>query len=53
MVRFVSEMLKDRSTTLRFDDHFSETITLNNGIGQAGRVTRSQWRYTNSITPTS
>ena len=32
LIRFAGLMLKNRRTTLRFDDHTSETIDLDNGI---------------------
>ena len=34
IVKFIANMLSDRSTTLRFDDHTSEPIPIDNGIGQ-------------------
>jgi ribonuclease HI/endonuclease/exonuclease/phosphatase family metal-dependent hydrolase len=48
MVTFVSAMLTNRSTTLRFDDHTSETITLNNGIGQGDPLSMALYQFYNA-----
>ena len=34
IVQYVANMLRDRSTTLQFNDHISAPIALDNGIGQ-------------------
>lgn len=48
MVTFVAAMLKDRSTVLRFDDHISDTITLNNGIGQGDPLSMALYQFYNA-----
>jgi hypothetical protein len=48
MVTFVSAMLKDRSTTLKFDDYISDTITLNNGIGQGDPLSMALYQFYNA-----
>ena len=45
IVKFISNMLKERVTTLKFDGYTSEPIKIDNGIG---RETPSRWRSTNS-----
>lgn len=48
MVTFISAMLTDRSTKLKFDDHTSDTITLNNGIGQGDPLSMALYQFYNA-----
>jgi ribonuclease HI len=48
LVNFISEMLKDRSTILKFDDYVSEPITLNNGIGQGDPLSMALYQFYNA-----
>jgi hypothetical protein len=41
-------MLKDRSTTLCFDDHISLPIEINNGIGQADLLSMALYQFYNA-----
>jgi ribonuclease HI len=48
LVNFVARMLKDRSTTLKFDDYVSNPITLNNGIGQGDPLSMALYQFYNA-----
>jgi hypothetical protein len=48
LVTFVANMLKDRSTVLRFDGYKSERITLNNGIGQGNPLSMALYQFYNA-----
>jgi ribonuclease HI len=48
LVDFISEMLKDRSTILKFDDYVSEPILLNNGIGQGDPLSMALYQFYNA-----
>lgn len=48
LVNFVADMLKDRTTVLKFDDHTSERITLNNGIGQGDPLSMALYQFYNA-----
>ena len=41
-------MLKDRSTVLKFDEYISDTITLNNGIGQGDPLSMALYQFYNT-----
>ena len=41
-------MLENRCTTLRFDDHTSETLMLDNGIGQGDPLSMALYQYYNA-----
>ena len=48
LVEFVANMLKDRSTTIKFDDHVSGKFTLNNGIGQGDPLSMALYQFYNA-----
>ena len=48
LVSFVARMLKDRSTVLKFDGYISDTITLNNGIGQGDPLSMALYQFYNA-----
>jgi exonuclease III len=48
IVKFVANMLKNRSTTLRFDDHTSRPIEINNGIGQGDPLSMILYQFYNA-----
>lgn len=48
IIRFVTNMLKDRSTRLRFDDHISLPIDINNGIGQGDPLSMALYQFYNA-----
>jgi len=48
IVEFVANMLYDRSTSLHFDDHTSECITLDNGIGQGDPLSMALYQFYNA-----
>jgi ribonuclease HI len=48
MIDFVERMLTNRSTILRFDDHTSEAILLDNGIGQGDPLSMALYQYYNA-----
>jgi hypothetical protein len=45
---FVQAMLEDRGTMLRFDNHMSELIKLDNGIGQGDPLSMVLYQYYNA-----
>ena len=48
LISFAELMLKERSTVLRFDDHTSEIIPLDNGIGQGDPLSMALYQYYNA-----
>ena len=48
IVRFVENMLQDRTTKIRFDDHESSKIKLDNGIGQGDPLSMALYQYYNA-----
>lgn len=48
LTNFASMMLSNRSTILRFDDHASEPIMLDNGIGQGDPLSMALYQYYNA-----
>jgi ribonuclease HI len=48
LITFVANMLKDRSTVLRFDGYTSDAITLNNGIGQGDPLSMALYQFYNA-----
>lgn len=48
LIKFIANMLKDRTTTLKFDDYASEVITLNNGIGQGDPLSMALYQFYNA-----
>ena len=48
LITFAGLMLENRRTTLRFDDHTSETIALDNGIGQGDPLSMALYQYYNA-----
>ena len=48
LINFAEIMLKERSTILRFDDHTSEIIPLDNGIGQGDPLSMALYQYYNA-----
>ena len=48
LVDFAGSMLEGRKTTLRFDDHTSEEIMLDNGIGQGDPLSMALYQYYNA-----
>ena len=48
LVDFAGSMLENRKTTLRFDDHTSEEILLDNGIGQGDPLSMALYQYYNA-----
>ena len=47
-VNFVASMLENRTTLLKFDDHVSEALTLDNGIGQGDPLSMVLYQYYNA-----
>ena len=47
IVKFIQNLLKERSTTLKFDDFVSERIALDNGIGQGDPLSMILYQYYN------
>ena len=45
---FITGMLEGRTTFLRFDDHTSEAILINNGIGQGDPLSMLLYQYYNA-----
>jgi len=45
---FLAGMLEDRTTYLKFDDHSSEAISINNGIGQGNPLSMVLYQYYNA-----
>ena len=48
LIKFAGIMLENRRTTLRFDDHTSGSITLDNGIGQGDPLSMALYQYYNA-----
>jgi hypothetical protein len=48
LIEFAGTMLENRKTTLRFDDHTSQAIPLNNGIGQGDPLSMALYQYYNT-----
>ena len=48
LITFIANMLKDRSTVLKFDGFTSDTITLNNGIGQGDPLSMALYQFYNA-----
>jgi Reverse transcriptase (RNA-dependent DNA polymerase) len=48
IVQFVANMLRDRSTTLRFDDHIPAPIELDNSIGQGDSLSMALYQFYNT-----
>ena len=48
LIAFAGLMLENRCTTLRFDDHTSETLMLDNGIGQGDLLSMALYQYYNA-----
>jgi hypothetical protein len=48
IISFTARMLTDRETNLRFDNYFSEAISLNNGIGQGDPLSMGLYQYYNA-----
>ena len=48
LIEFVANMLKDRSTAIKFDDHVSGNFTLNNGIGQGDPLSMALYQFYNA-----
>ena len=48
LISFIANMLKDRTTVLKFDGYISETITLNNGIGQGDPLSMALYQFYNA-----
>ena len=48
IIQYVANMLRDRSTTLRFDDHTSLPIEINNGIGQGDPLSMALYQFYNA-----
>ena len=48
LIKFAELMLSNRNTILRFDDHTSETIALDNGIGQGDPLSMALYQYYNA-----
>jgi Reverse transcriptase (RNA-dependent DNA polymerase) len=48
IITFVANMLKDRSTTLYFDNHISNPIELNNDIGQGDPLSMALYQFYNT-----
>ena len=48
LIAFTGLMLKNRHTTLRFADHTSEAVTLDNGIGQGDLLSMVLYQYYNT-----
>ena len=47
-IDFITCMLKGRTTYLKFDDHISEAISINNGIGQEDPLSMVLYQYYNA-----
>ena len=45
---FITGMLEGRTTTLRFDDHISDNISIDNGIGQGDPLSMVLYQYYNA-----
>ena len=48
IIKYVANMLRDRSTTLRFDDHVSKPIKIDNGIGQGDPLSMALYQFYNA-----
>ena len=48
IVKFVGNMLQVRTTKLEFDDHKSDRITIDNGIGQGDSLSMVLYQYYNT-----
>jgi ribonuclease HI len=48
LIRYIANMLRDRTTTLRFDDHISRPIEINNGIGQGDPLSMALYQFYNA-----
>ena len=48
LIIFAGLMLRNRRTTLRFDDHISDVINLDNGIGQEDLLSMALYQYYNA-----
>ena len=48
IVKFIQNLLKERNTTLKFDDYISEKIALDNGIGQGDPLSMNLYQYYNA-----
>lgn len=48
LIAFIANMLRDRSTVLKFDGYISETISLNNGIGQGDPLSMALYQFYNA-----
>ena len=48
LISFIENMLKDRSTVLKFDGYTSGAITLNNGIGQGDPLSMALYQFYNA-----
>jgi hypothetical protein len=48
IAEFICNMLKDHSTALRFDDYVSESLALDNGIGQDDPLSMALYQYYNA-----
>lgn len=48
IVQFIKNMLKDRKTCLKFDDHKSKSIDIDNGIGQGDPLLMVLYQYYNT-----
>ena len=48
LVQFTANMLRNRSTILRFDGYTSSTIKLNNGIGQGDPLSMALYQFYNA-----
>ena len=48
LVKFISNLLKERYTTLKFDNYISDKIALDNGIGQGDPLSMVLYQYYNA-----
>lgn len=48
LIKFAGLMLENRSTTLCFDNHISEALPLNNGIGQGDPLSMALYQFYNA-----
>ena len=48
LISFIANMLKDRTTVLKFDGYTSEAIILNNGIGQGDPLSMALYQFYNA-----
>jgi hypothetical protein len=48
MIDFVEQMPTNQSTILRFNDHTSEEISLDSGIGQGNLLSMALYQYYNT-----